>query len=406
MAFKITENYVCPDSCSECINRQCCSLDYIMTTAGRCTCNSNLYANCECPIGFEPAHVSITPSLYSCVAETAGELRTEYTVSAVGLPINCSASGNGTAISGTFSAFNYFSPYIRSPSYAAGDICNVTLPYLKRSDLAIAIVAFRSSQENDNYISLYVNDHFCRSGNKLIAIDITDCFQETGIYNLTFRNPVANNAEALAFYIYESYYCLPGCANCLNDKCCPSNFVIENHDCGCEESSLSSCSCPFGYVLHRHADSQSSLYGCHKIDILEDQISNSRNLKENIVVSKSGLDISCSITGLSSTAISTVHSSKNNIAGTDWVWTYNGPVDNDNCNVNIVFFKHSLSNITLQFDGEDVQNFFVNSALCWSGGRGTLTSVSVSECFGLTGFMSLLFSLSTPLVHLACHLSW
>ena len=29
MAFKITENYVCPDSCSECINRQCCSLDYI-----------------------------------------------------------------------------------------------------------------------------------------------------------------------------------------------------------------------------------------------------------------------------------------------------------------------------------------------------------------------------------------
>ena len=61
---KISENYVCPDSCSDCINRQCCSLDYIMTTDGHFTCNSSLYANCECPIGFEPAHVFITPSLF------------------------------------------------------------------------------------------------------------------------------------------------------------------------------------------------------------------------------------------------------------------------------------------------------------------------------------------------------
>ena len=166
--------------------------------------------------------------------------------------------------------FNYYATFIRSPSHAAGDICNASLPYLKRSNLAVVYLFFRSSEDNDNYIYLYVNHHLCRSGNKLGDINITDYFQETGIYNLTFQNPVANNFESLAFVYYESYYCLLDCAECVNDKCCPSNFVIENHDCGCEESSLSSCSCPFGFVFHRHADSQSSLYGCHRIDILED----------------------------------------------------------------------------------------------------------------------------------------
>ena len=269
MAFKITENYVCPDSCSECINRQCCSLGYIMTTAGSCTCAGNLYANCDCPIGFEPAHVSITPSLFSCVAESTGEVRLKTTQSAVGLAINCSGSGNATTVSGNPNNFVGI-PYIRSPSFASGDVCNVSLPYLKRSDLAIVTILFRSNQDNDYYHSLYVNDNLCRSGNTLVATDITDCFQETGIYNLTFKNPIAINSESLAFRLSESYYCLPDCADCVNDKCCPSNYVIENHDCGCEESSLSSCSCPFGFVFHRHADSQSSLYGCHRIDILED----------------------------------------------------------------------------------------------------------------------------------------
>ena len=57
MAFKLTEDYVCPDSCSECINRQCCSLDYIMTAFGNCTCPNNDYELCQCPIDFDPAHV-------------------------------------------------------------------------------------------------------------------------------------------------------------------------------------------------------------------------------------------------------------------------------------------------------------------------------------------------------------
>ena len=331
------------------------------------------------------------------------EFRLAETKSYVGLSMNCSVSGNATGIDSGYTN-NFGAPYIKTPSYMTGDICNVSIPYLKHSDLEKVTAFYRGVYDN-GVNDLFVNGKLCRLGASS-GSEITSCFKETGIHDLTFQTDLVNSNDGFGFNLRENYYCPPECADCVNEKCCPSNYVIENQDCGCEESSLSSCSCPFGYVLHRHDNSQSSLYACHKIDIFEDQRNFNENLKENTVISKSGLDISCSITGLSSTAISTVHSSKNNIAGTDWVWTYNGPVDNDNCNVNIVFFKHSLSNITLQFDGEDVQNFFVNSALCWSGGRGTLTSVSVSECFGLTGFMSLLFSLSTPLVHLACHLSW
>ena len=367
MAFKFTEDYVCPDSCSECINRQCCPVNFTMTTTGNCTCSNNNYGLCQCLADFWPAEVSISPSVFSCVMDTGGELRTSEMKSRAGLYINCSISGNGTTITYGNSGNAAGAPWIYPQHYMPGDNCNISFQIIKHSDLAIFRASFLVNFGTTE--KLFVDGKLCRSGESL-GIDITNCFQQTGFYDLTVQGDLASATDAFAFKFSEIYYCLPDCADCINDKCCPSNYVIEDQDCGCEESSLSSCSCPFGYVLHRHHDSQSSLYQCHLIDSLEDQSNSNENLKENTVISKSGLDISCPITGLSSTAISTVHSSKNNIAGTDWVWTYNGPVDNDNCNVNIFFFKHSLSNITLQFDGEDDQSFFVNSVLCWSGGRG------------------------------------
>ena len=237
---------------------------------------------------------------------------------------------------------------------------------------------------------LFVDGKLCRSG-ELYGIDITNCLPQTGLYDLIFQSGLNSYYDAFTFKISESYYCLPDCTDCVNDKCCPSNYVIENQDCGCEVSSLSSCSCPFGFVLHRHHDSQSSLYQCHSIGILEDQINSNENLKENTVISKSDLDISCTITGVSKTSQSTPYSSKNNITDADWIWTYNGPVDNDYCEVTVTFFKHSFSNITLQFDGENTQNFYVNSVPCWSGGREATTNVSVSDCFGAEGFYELAF---------------
>ena len=74
MAFKITEDYVCPDSCSECINRQCCPVNFTMTTTGYCTCPNNNYGLCQCPVDFWPAQVSISPSVFSCVMDSGMEL--------------------------------------------------------------------------------------------------------------------------------------------------------------------------------------------------------------------------------------------------------------------------------------------------------------------------------------------
>ena len=384
MAFKIVENYLCPSSCPDCMNMQCCPFNYIID-GSNCTCSSEDFASCYCPEQFELMRTSYDPLLYSCFFATSHN-RSNIISSNSGMNMSCSISGSSVTTNSASDCYTWGGCFIWSSAPVAGDICNVTVTFFKHSALGRVSLLLSGHYSNANY-NFFIGRNLLKTGYCMLC-DITEAINYVGPYELTFQKPFyqSNSNSGMAFGVKEDYLCPLNCSDCINDRCCPSNYIVEDNDCGCSQTSLSSCRCPFGYELIS-PESQSSLSTCHLIDLNN----TNKAFKHSIVKSKSGLTILCSITGVSTTANSPFYETYNDIFDADWIWTENGAEDNDYCNVTFIIIRHPLSTINLQIDGADTLYFYVNEVQCWWGSYEDASDVSISECFTNEGFQRVTF---------------
>ena len=161
----------------------------------------------------------------------------------------------------------------------------------------------------------------------------------------------------MTFSVSQTYSCSPDCLDCIEDQCCPTNYIIQDSQCTCPQNSTLECGCPLGYTLD-YNDEDQQINSCHKIETYR------TDTRNNILKSTAGMNIVCSVTGTNKTIASSTYSSKNDISDAEWIWTAYGIKSYDYCNVTASFLKHSSSDILLWFDSADSKAFYVNDVLC------------------------------------------
>ena len=429
VAFKIVENYLCPEACPDCMNSQCCPEDFVVEGTN-CTCPISNFDSCDCPEGFVVKRISYNPIVYSC--ESPSPIRSNIVSSQSGMGIDCSLSGSNLTVTSTW-GYQAWGNYVWKAGTVSGDVCNITVTYIKHSYKSAVRLWLQASSDSNSHV--FVNGKMHVSGVRN-GYDITDAFSYIGEYELTLQQQHSGSNSGIAFIVEENYACASECGDCIYDNCCPFNYTLVDGKCGCSESSLSSCSCPSGYQL-TSPDSEQELSTCHikdenddtqePIDDAQEEIeidtqgetdnqsgsdtqsgndnpseddSQSENgnqnqddetVKHSIVTSLSDLTISCSVTGASKTVRSSAYETYNDLSNADWIWTENGVEDNDHCNVTFQFLRHPLSTIDLLIDGADVMFFYVNEVQCWWGLYEEASSVSISECFDSQGYNKITF---------------
>jgi hypothetical protein len=113
------------------------------------------------------------------------------------------------------------------------------------------------------------------------------------------------------------------------------------------------------------------------------------NARENVLVSTSGLSMSCSKTGSSTSVLSTECCPLYELPGSEWIWTSKDAVDYDYCNVTTTFVRHAYySQIMVEFQSPDAEYFYVNGKKCLSEWKGI---DDASSCFTSAGTYQLTF---------------
>ena len=415
MAFKVEEDYPCPDSCPDCMDKECCPLNFIID-GSHCTCQRSNSYSCQCPEEFDLIHTSYNPPSYSCVFSL--ETRDKIWKSEPGMSISCTYSGNNTAVSTAFSYITTDAYGIWTPANMDGDACSVAFTIIKQSSLGTMTLS--QIAPNSSELLFLVNNKLCRTGEKN-GNDVSDCFHDSGLYEVTFHQ-TQHPTNGMSFRLLETFHCPPKCNDCIDEKCCPTNYIYENNTCGCPQSSIALCSCPFGYQLN--PSSSEGLANCQKIDTDDestdepadepaasadeskdkpadisadepaDDTKKNAHFKEVIIRSRSGLNISCD--DRSSIAVNSLtYINYNDITDSEWIWGDPAFVQGYmTCSVSLQFFRHPYSQIYLQFDGAGTQFFSVNNSPCGSYYTGSHNS-SVTACFDSQGLHEIKF-LSRP----------
>ena len=260
--------------------------------------------------------------------------------------------------------------------------CNVTLTFIKHSHFSeIKLNHFYKANGVDG--KLFVNGVACYKKNNFIS----HCFGETGYYLLTFQGTddkyADDNVYGMTFSVSQTYTCLPDCFDCIEDQCCPTNYIIRDSQCTCPSNSTLECDCPLGYALG-YDDEDQQISSCHKIETYR------TDTRNNILKSTADMNIVCSASGTNKTIVSSTYSSKNDIPDAEWIWTAYGVKSYDYCNVTASFLKHSDSDILLWFDSADSKAFYVNDVLCDINFDDDINA-NASSCFSSIGKYNVTF---------------
>ena len=295
MAFKLVETYNCPERCLECMEDTCCAYNYMVNATSfvcpeipenidslcvspensgvfgkACVCPENsaiINSTCICPdyselidfacvcpenadiIDFQcvcPEYSEIVGNACECIEGYILSLpddpfacsyipiipTREYVVSSkAGLEIVCDGSGVGTTvITSEYDDDNGIADadwIWTSNGEESYDYCIVTVAFFRHSNSTI-----RLKFDSDDTKAFYVNGEECFVDDEhFVNKDVTDCFGEVGNYDLMFSSEHTFGSFGMAFKVSESYLCPESCFDCVSDKCCPQDFIMEDTIC-------------------------------------------------------------------------------------------------------------------------------------------------------------------------------
>ena len=112
------------------------------------------------------------------------------------------------------------------------------------------------------------------------------------------------------------------------------------------------------------------------------------NARENTIISESGQEMVCTISGPSVAVLAPAYSAYNQIPEASFVWTSSGAIDNDHCSIKVQFLRHSWhSSIILDISSMDTEYLLVNGEKClkeWN------SAINATSCFGAPGYYDLM----------------